>query len=69
MKPWIHSVTDDSAWTIEDVERDRSWEVVVTPKQQEELVAALKEILESIKWRHQTVKNMIEWRKFTSGAI
>ena len=33
----------------------------------EELVAALKEILESIKWRHQTVKNMIEWRKFTSG--
>ena len=41
MKPWIHSVTDDSAWTTEDVERDRSWEVVVTPKQQEELVAAL----------------------------
>ena len=33
----------------------------------EEMVAALKEILESIKWRHQTVKNMIEWRKFTSG--
>ena len=33
----------------------------------EELVAALKEILESIKWRLQTVKNMIEWRKFTSG--
>ena len=33
----------------------------------EECVAALKEILESVKWRHQTIKNMIEWRKFTSG--
>ena len=33
----------------------------------EELTDALKEILENIKWRHQTVRNMIEWRKFTSG--
>ncbi len=33
----------------------------------EELTDTLKEILENIKWRHQTVKNMIEWRKFTSG--
>ena len=23
--------------------------------------------LENIKWRHQNIKNMIEWRKFTSG--
>ena len=35
---------------------------------QEELVATLKEILDNIKWRHQTIKNMIEWRKFTSGV-
>ena len=34
---------------------------------QEQVVATLKEILDNIKWRHQTVKNMIEWRKFTSG--
>jgi len=34
---------------------------------QEELCNSLKEILDSIKWRHQTIKNMIEWRKFTSG--
>jgi len=34
---------------------------------QEELCNTLKEILDSIKWRHQTIKNMIEWRKFTSG--
>jgi len=27
----------------------------------------LKEIMENIKWRHQNIKNMIEWRKFTSG--
>lgn len=32
-----------------------------------ELVDTLKEILENIKWRHQNIKNMIEWRKFTSG--
>ena len=31
-------------------------------------IETLKEILENIKWRHQTIKNMIEWRKFTSGV-
>ena len=31
-------------------------------------VETFKEILENIKWRHQTIKNMIEWRKFTSGV-
>ena len=34
---------------------------------QEQVVATLKDILDNIKWRHQTIKNMIEWRKFTSG--
>tara|TARA_B100001059_G_scaffold48346_1_gene41340 strand:- start:11628 stop:12074 length:447 start_codon:yes stop_codon:yes gene_type:complete len=33
----------------------------------EEVVDTLKEILENVKWRHQNIKNMIEWRKFTSG--
>ena len=33
----------------------------------EEMNLVLKEILENIKWRHQNIKNMIEWRKFTSG--
>jgi len=33
----------------------------------EEVDKILKEILENIKWRHQNIKNMIEWRKFTSG--
>ena len=31
------------------------------------LIDTLKEILDNIKWRHQNIKNMIEWRKFTSG--
>jgi len=34
---------------------------------QEEIVSTLKEIMDNIKWRHQSIKNMIEWRKFTSG--
>ena len=34
---------------------------------QEEIVNVLKEIMDNIKWRHQNIKNMIEWRKFTSG--
>jgi hypothetical protein len=33
----------------------------------QEICDILKEILENIKWRHQNIKNMIEWRKFTSG--
>ena len=33
----------------------------------EEVTNVLKEILENVKWRHQNIKNMIEWRKFTSG--
>jgi len=31
------------------------------------LIDTLTEILENIKWRHQNIKNTIEWRKFTSG--
>jgi hypothetical protein len=34
----------------------------------EEVCATLKEILENVKWRHQNIKNMIEWRKFVSGV-
>ena len=31
-------------------------------------VEILQEILENIKWRHTHIKNIIEWRKFESGA-
>lgn len=30
--------------------------------------STLKEIMESIKWRAQTVKNMIDWRRFEAGV-
>ena len=33
----------------------------------QEICDTLKEIMDTVKWRHQTIKNMIEWRKFTSG--
>lgn len=32
-----------------------------------EVVDTLKEILENLKWRHQTIKNMVEWKKFEAG--
>jgi hypothetical protein len=32
-----------------------------------ELVSVLEEIMGNIRWRHQNIKNMVEWRKFTSG--
>ena len=28
----------------------------------------LTEIIDMLKWRHQTIKNIIEWRKFMAGA-
>jgi len=31
------------------------------------VVDVLKEILDSIKWRHQNIGNAIRWRQFTSG--
>lgn len=30
-------------------------------------IDTLKEILEHVKWRHQTIKNMIDWKKFEAG--
>lgn len=33
-----------------------------------EMVDTLKEIMDNIKWRHQSIKNAIEWHKFTSGV-
>jgi len=32
-----------------------------------ELVSVLEEIISNIRWRHQNIKNIIEWKKFTSG--
>ena len=32
-----------------------------------ELISVLEEIMSNVRWRHQNIKNMIEWKKFTSG--
>lgn len=31
------------------------------------VIDTLSEILENIKWRHQSIRNAISWRQFTSG--
>jgi len=32
-----------------------------------EMVSVLEEIMGNIRWRHQNIKNSIEWKKFTAG--
>lgn len=32
------------------------------------VLETLSDIMDNVKWRHQNIKNMIEWRKFTSGV-
>ena len=32
------------------------------------LIETLEDIMGNIRWRHQNIKNIIEWRKFTSGV-
>ena len=35
---------------------------------QKQKIDTLKEILDNLKWRHQTIRNAIEWKRFESGA-
>ena len=32
------------------------------------VIDTLEEIISTLRWRHQSIKNMIEWRKFESGV-
>lgn len=32
------------------------------------VIDTLSEIVEHVKWRHQNIKNIIEWKKFQSGS-
>ena len=32
------------------------------------IIDTLSEIMENIKWRHQTISNIIKWKQFESGA-
>ena len=32
------------------------------------IIETLDEIINTLRWRHSTIKNMIDWHKFTSGV-
>lgn len=32
------------------------------------IIETLEEIINTLRWRHSTIKNMIDWHKFTSGV-
>jgi hypothetical protein len=32
------------------------------------VIDTLKEILDNLKWRHQTIKNIIDWRRLQAGG-
>jgi len=32
------------------------------------MVDTLKEIIDTLKWRHQTIGNMIKWKQFEAGV-
>ena len=36
-------------------------------EEQKDIVDAIKEMLENIKWRHQTISNAIRWKQFEAG--
>ena len=40
----------------------------LTMDYQQTIVDTLKDILDNIKWRHSTIKNIITWKQFTSGS-
>jgi len=48
-----------------DPELQRSEEEIAYTKA---IVQTVTEIVDTLKWRHQTIKNMIEWRRFESGG-
>lgn len=48
-----------------DPELQKSEEKIIYLKS---LVEALEEIINNIRWRHSTIKNMIDWKRFASGG-
>lgn len=48
-----------------DPEIQKSEEMIAYHKT---LTETLSSIVDTLKWRHQTVKNIIEWRKFEAGG-
>ena len=48
-----------------DPEIQKSEEKIIYHKT---LIESLSNIVDTFKWRHQTIKNMIDWRKFEAGG-
>jgi hypothetical protein len=48
-----------------DIDIQRSEEKILYLKT---IIETLEEIIQTLRWRHATIKNMIEWRRFESGA-
>lgn len=57
--------TDLEYYFNADPELQKSEEKIIYLKT---LVETLEEIMGTLRWRHTHIKNMIDWRKFTSGA-
>lgn len=57
--------TDMAYYTLSDDDLQKM-SALVEYKQQ--LADLLKEIMENLKWRHQTIRNAISWRQFTAGG-
>jgi len=57
--------TDLSYWVESDPQIQESEQKIVYYKT---LCESLKEIMDTLKWRHQTIRNIIEVRKFEAGA-
>jgi hypothetical protein len=56
---------DMSYYYESDVDIQRSEEKVVYYKT---MVETLKEIVDTLRWRHTTIKNMLDWRRFEAGG-
>jgi hypothetical protein len=48
-----------------DIDIQRSEEKVAYLKT---IIETLEEIIQTLRWRHATIKNIIEWRRFESGG-
>jgi len=57
--------TDLEYYFNADPELQKSEEKIIYLKT---LVETLEEIMGTLRWRHTHIKNMIDWRKFTSGG-
>jgi len=56
---------DMDRWYEADIDIQKSEEKILYYKT---MIDTLKEIVDALKWRHQTIKNIIDWRRFEAGG-